>query len=196
MSKTTVDTSPAQPTPRAARGRRWLQAALGVTFAAVTAIVLKAYVPIGSARAESPGTSIAQGSVSAGLSAPVSQERSFTTLREAMRDGLSPAFGEVSIYAFHGMEMDEEAFTSVIASAKALGQAAKEVPLLAKRNFTAEERAFFMELATRLGEDTSSLSVAADRRDAAEISRLMNRIDTTCQGCHARLAPHLSQSRE
>lgn len=178
------------------RRQRFRHAAFALAICAVTGLALKLTIPMSAVHAEGErGPSGRPSSPAASATGPASPTTSYTTLRDAMHDGLSPSFGELSVYAFHGVEMDEEAFKSVIASATTLRNTAREVPLLAKRHFTAADKAFFLDLANQLGVDAEAMHAAALRRDLPEVTRFMTRIDATCQSCHARLAPHLTQER-
>jgi cytochrome c556 len=117
-------------------------------------------------------------------------EESFKTLHQLMEEGIHERFTFLSFTLWHDPPMTPEKMEAIAQSAIQLRQLAETITALRPGYLEAEsrkaERKAFDAQAEELSTSARMLAEAATRKDKARTQNLFNRVEASCQSCHAK----------
>lgn len=117
-------------------------------------------------------------------------EESFKNLHQLMEEGIHERFTFLSFTLWHDPPMTSEKMDAIAGSAIQLRQMAETITALRPRYLEAEwmrdDRKAFDAKAAELSNSAMMLAEAATRKDKRRAKNLFDRVEASCQSCHAR----------
>ena len=126
---------------------------------------------------------------SSAQSQPVGEE-TFKNLRQLMEEGIHERFTFLSFTLWHDPPMTPEKMDAIAQSAIQLRQLAETITAHRPRYLEAEsrkdDRKAFDTGVAELSNSAMMLAEAATRKDKVRTENLFDRVEASCQSCHAR----------